>query len=87
MRTSRFTQEQILAILTEADQSSVGEVCRRHGISDKTYYRWKSKYGGMSRSEATRLKQLEEENARLKRVVAEQALDNQVLKDLVRKFS
>ncbi len=87
MRKSRFSEEQILSILAEAEHAPVGEVCRRHGISSKTYYRWKQKYGGMSVPEARRLKQLEEENARLKRLVAEQALDVSVLKDLLRKYS
>ena len=87
MRKSRFSEEQILGILAEASHAPVGEVCRRHGISSKTYYRWKHKYGGMSVPEARRLKQLEEENARLKRLVAKQALDVSVLKDLLRKYS
>jgi putative transposase len=87
VRRSRFSEEQILGILAEAEHAAVGEVCRRHGISSQTYYRWKQKYGGMSVPEARRLKQLEEENARLKRLVAEQALDVSVLKDLLRKYS
>lgn len=87
MRKSRFSEEQILRIVAEAEHAPVGEVCRRHGISSKTYYRWKAKFGGLSVPEARRLKQLEEENARLKRLVAEQALDVSVLKDLLRKNS
>ena len=62
-------------------------LCRQHGISEQTFYRWKQKYGGLERGDATRLRVLEEENARLKRLVAEQALDNLVLKDLLRKNS
>ncbi|HEU4754801.1 MAG TPA: IS3 family transposase [Armatimonadota bacterium] len=86
MRKSQFTEEQMLAIVAEGERAPVGEVCRRHGISSKTYYRWKAKYGGLSLPEARRLKQLEEENARLKRLVAEQALDVSVLKDLLKKL-
>ena len=84
MRTSRFTQEQVLAVLAEADAGAkTDELCRRHGISRNTFYSWRKKYGGLSVSDATRLKQLEEENRRLKRVVADQALNLQVLKDLL----
>ena len=86
-RGKRYTEEQIIAILKEAAASGavVGEVVRRHGISPKTYYGWKAKYGGMEVSEARRLKQLEEENRRLKRLVAQQALDIQVLKEILGK--
>jgi putative transposase len=84
MRPSRFTQEQVLAVLAEADAGAkTDELCRRHGISRNTFYSWRKKYGGLSVSDATRLKQLEEENRRLKRVVADQALNLQVLKDLL----
>lgn len=84
MRKSRFTEEQIVTILQEHDAGArVAEVCRRHGVSEQTVYRWKQKYGGMARSDVQRLKALEAENARLKRLVAEQALDNQMLKDLL----
>ena len=86
MRGSRFAQEQILGVLQEHDAgAATAALCRQHGISKQTFYRWKQKYGGLDRGEATRLKALEEENARLKRLVAEQALDNQILKDLLRK--
>lgn len=82
----RYGEEQIIAILKEADGSgNVGEVIRRHGISAHTYYRWKSKYSGMEVSEARRLKQLEDENRRLKRIVADQTLNIQVLKEALGK--
>jgi putative transposase len=87
MRTSRFSEEQLLGILSNGGREPVSEGCRRHGIGPKTYYRWKAKYSGMGVPEARRLKQLEEENTRLKRLVADQALDNSILKDLLRKYS
>jgi putative transposase len=86
MRGSRCTQEQIVGILQEHEGGAVtAALCRQHGISEQTLSRWKQKYGGLERGEATRLKALEDENSRLKRLVAEQALDNQILKDLLRK--
>jgi putative transposase len=86
MRKSRFSDEQIVGILNEhAAGEQIGAVCRRHGISQQTLYRWKAKYDGLNGNELKRLKALEEENARLKRLVAEQALDNQALKELLRK--
>ena len=86
MRKSRFTEDQIVGILQEhAAGEATGSLCRRHGISEQTLYRWKAKYDGLERTDLKRLKALEEENARLKRLVAEQALDNQVLKELLRK--
>lgn len=88
MRKSRFTEEQIVAIVQEHEAgSTTAERCRRHGISEQTLYRWKQRYRGVDAREAKRLKALEDENTRLKRLVAEQALDNQVLKELLRKTS
>lgn len=84
MRKSQFSEEQIIAVLQEGEKGGdVAGLCRRHGISRETYYRWKQKYGGMGVSEARRLKQLEDENRRLKRIVADQALNLLVLKDLL----
>jgi putative transposase len=80
----RFTEEQIIGILKEAESGmKVAEVCRKHGISDATYYNWKSKFGGMSVSEAQRLKALEMENSKLKRLLADAHLDISALKDVV----
>lgn len=87
MRKSRYSEEQIIAILKEAEQGKVMEVIRRHGIAQKTYYNWKAKYGGLEVSEARRLKSLEEENRRLKKLVADQALDISLLKELLGKDS
>ena len=86
MRTSRFSEGQILDILKRAEAGEkVGEVCRQHGISEQTYYRWKAKYGGAEASQLQRLRQLEEENGRLKRIVADLTLDNVALKDVLTK--
>lgn len=86
MRKSRFTEEQIIAVLAEQERGqSTAEVCRRHGVSSATFYKWKAKYGGMDASEARRAKALETENARLKRLLADAMLDNSVLKDMLGK--
>ncbi len=83
MRGKRFSEEQIIGILKEWESGqALGDLSRKHGVCENTLYRWKSKYGGMELSEAKRLKALEEENRRLKRLVAEQALDIQILKDV-----
>jgi len=84
MRKSRFTEAQIMAILGEGEAGRpVAEVCRKHGISAPTYYQWKSKYAGMSVNELKRVKELEAENARLKRMYAELALENNAIKDVL----
>jgi len=88
MKKKRFSEEQIIGVLKEAEAGmKVVDLCRKHGISDVTFYKWRSKYGGLEVSEARRLKQLEEENQRLKRLVADQALDIQVLKEVLVKKS
>jgi putative transposase len=86
MRKSRFNEAQIIAILKEQEQGlKVAEICRKHGISEQTFQNWKKKYSGMDVDELKRLKALEEENARLKRAVADLTLDNQILKDITSK--
>ena len=86
MRRGRFSEEQIIAILKEADAGvKAAELCRKHGISDATFYNWRSRYGGLAVSELRRLRQLEEENRRLKGMVADQALDLRALKDVLTK--
>jgi putative transposase len=86
MKRKRFTEEQIIGILKEAEAGAKSpDLCRRHGISEQTFYRWRTKYGGLEVSEARRLRTLEHENSRLKRIVADLTLDNQALKELVGK--
>ena len=86
MKKSRFTETQIVSILKEADAGRpVKEVCRQHGISDATYYKGKSKYGDLEASELKRVKELEAENARLKRLYADMALEHAAMKDLIAK--
>jgi putative transposase len=86
MKKIKFSESQILGILKEQEQGfKVSEICRKHGISDATFYNWKSKYAGMTVDELKRLKELEYENARLKKMFADLSLENDVLKDIVSK--
>jgi|TARA_R110002051_G_scaffold105439_3_gene178330 putative transposase len=86
MRKSKFSEEQIIAILAEQERGmATSEVCRRHGVSSATFYKWKAKFGGMDVSDARRLKTLETENARLKKLLADSMLDVSILKDLLGK--
>ncbi len=86
MRGKRFTEEQIIAVLKEVEAGAkTADLCRRHGVSEQTFYRWKARYGGLEVSDLRRLRQLEDENSRLKRLVADITLDNQALKELIRK--
>lgn len=86
MKRSRFTEEQIIAILREHEAgAATSDVCRKHGISSATFYKWKAKYGGLDVSEAKRLRSLEDENRRLKKLLAETMLDNAMLKDIASK--
>lgn len=87
MKRSRFNETQVVAILKEAEAGkAVADICREHGISNATYYAWKSKYGGMDASELKRIRQLEEENGRLKKMYADLALENMAIKDLLGKL-
>ena len=84
MRKSKFTESQIVAVLAEGESGlAVGDVCRKHGISNATYYQWKSKYAGVSANELKRIKDLEAENGKLKRMYAELALENTAIKDVL----
>ena len=86
MKRRRFTEEQIIGVLREHELGTkTADLCRKHGISEATFYNWKSKFGGLDVSEAKRLKQLEGENARLKKLLADSMLDNAALKDLLSK--
>jgi putative transposase len=86
MKRKRFTEEQIIGVLREHELGTkTADLCRKHGISEATFYKWKSKFGGLDVSEARRLKQLEGENARLKKLLADSMLDNAALKDLLSK--
>ncbi|GHD04235.1 transposase [Novosphingobium pokkalii] len=86
MKRSRFSEEQIIAILKEQEAGlPTADVCRRHGVSSATFYKWKAKFGGLEVSEAKRLRQLEDENAKLKKLLAEAMLDNAMLKEITAK--
>jgi putative transposase len=86
MKKTKYTEEQIVGILKEVEAGiTVSEICRKYGISDATYYNWKTKYGGMTSSDVKRLRQLEDENRRLKQIVADLTLDNQALKAVIAK--
>jgi putative transposase len=86
LKARQYTEEQIIAVLREGEAGAkVADLCRKYGMSDATFYNWKSKYAGLTVSELKRLKALEEENRRLKQIVAEQALDNRALKELLSK--
>ena len=86
MKPSRFTEEQIIGILREQEAGlPTSDVCRKHGISSATFYKWKAKYGGLEVSDAKRLKALEDENAKLKKIVADLSLDREMLQDVIRR--
>jgi len=86
MKTRRFSESQIISILKQQEAGmKTADICREHGLSQATFYNWKSKYGGMEASDVKRLRDLEQENARLKRMYAELSLDHQILKDIIEK--
>ena len=86
MRKSRFSEERIISILKEQEaDASTADICRRHGVSAATFYKWKSKFGGLEVSDAKRLKALEEENRKLKKLLAEEVMDNATLKEMLRR--
>lgn len=86
MKKSKFTESQIIGVLKEQEQGvKISELCRQHGISEATFYNWKSKYGGMNVDELKRLRELEQENARLKKIVANQSLEIDIIKDVLTK--
>ena len=86
MKKTRFTEEQMVAILREQDgESTVEDICRKHGISNQTFYHWKKKFGSMEATDVKMMRQLEEENARLKRIVANLSLENEAINEVLRK--
>ena len=86
MRKSRFSEEQIIKILKEKEAGAkLADLCRRHGISEQTFHRWKAKFGGMEVNDARRLKQLEDENTKLRKLVADLSLDREMLQDVIRR--